>query len=669
MSGRRLALVVATDRYEDTTLRGLSAPAADAEALADVLGDPDLGGFEVDVLLNPTSWVATEHVEELLSDRHTSDLVLLHFSCHGLKDESGELFLAAKNTKPTLLASTALDAALVNRLMRRSRAHRVVLLLDCCYGGAFERGVVARADEDMHVGGHFAQDQLGGGRGRVVITASSAMEYALEGTEVTLGGRPKPSVFTGALVEGLSSGEADRDQDGHVGLDELYDYVFDRVQARSPNQTPCRWEFGLQGDLYIARNPRRRVVPAPVPGEILQLAQHNTPGVRFGAVDELARLARGPKLQVAAGAAMALRQLADDDSRRVADAASTALALLGPKVGTAEIALGTITAGSTSVTELPVDGCPLALASSVETSGPPIDARMDRSILRVEVAGSAAGPLRGWVTLTGPAGDTSIDVSADVVPARLPTQPVTQSAGQPATMPTAPQTTATQTTTQTTATQTTAPLRSTSLGSAPAVAGERVETPAAGPPRGKHPPVRAAAVMAAVAIVTAGAGAFWALRDDASNEADAPAPFTSAVLYEFVHPLFDAEECRVPEPGEFPFAETEPDSELVKCESADVPFTGTFWRKDDLDELEADREHYLNSAVAGSQQSLSEPPAGSDDVVDGVQVAFIRKPGIGSRVYWDSEEQLCAGELQSVEPDLDATIDYWLTGRSSSAAG
>lgn len=320
MSGRRLALVVATDRYDDTTLRALSAPAADAEALAEVLGDPDLGGFEVDVLSNPTSWTAAEHVEALLCERHPSDLVLLHFSCHGLKDESGELFLAASNTRPNLLASTALDAALVNRLIRRSRAHRVVLLLDCCYGGAFERGVVARADEDMHVGGHFAQAQLGGGRGRVVITASSAMEYALEGTDLTLGGRPKPSVFTGALVDGLRSGEADRDQDGQVALDELYDYVFDRVQAHSPNQTPSKWEFGTQGDLYIARNPRRRVVPSPVSDTILQLAQHPTPGVRLGAVDELAQLSGGTNLPLAAGAAMVLRQLATDDSRRVCEA-------------------------------------------------------------------------------------------------------------------------------------------------------------------------------------------------------------------------------------------------------------------------------------------------------------------------------------------------------------
>jgi uncharacterized caspase-like protein len=145
VGGQRIALVVAVDRYQHAGLRQLIAPAADAAALAQVLGDPALGGFDVEVLHNATASVICERVEDVLTDRKQADLVLLHFSCHGLKDDAGELYLAATNTVPTRLASTGVDAALVNRLMRRSRARRVVLLLDCCYGGAFERGAIARA--------------------------------------------------------------------------------------------------------------------------------------------------------------------------------------------------------------------------------------------------------------------------------------------------------------------------------------------------------------------------------------------------------------------------------------------------------------------------------------------------------------------------------------------
>ncbi|MEV6298553.1 caspase family protein [Actinoplanes sp. NPDC051861] len=265
MSDRRLALVVAVDTYVDAALNRLAAPAADAAALSEVLGDPALGDFEVEVLHNATSWATAERVERMLAEVHPTDLVLLHFSCHGLKDESGELYLAAANTRPDLLGSTAVDAAWVSRLMQRSRAERVVLLLDCCYGGAFEQGMLARAGRTVDVGDQFRQRSLGGGRGRVVITASTAMEYSFEGTHLTGGGAAQPSIFTGALVEGIRTGGADRDGDGQVGLGELYDYVFDRVRERTPRQTPSKWEFGLRGDIYLAHAPDRAPAAPPPP--------------------------------------------------------------------------------------------------------------------------------------------------------------------------------------------------------------------------------------------------------------------------------------------------------------------------------------------------------------------------------------------------------------------
>jgi hypothetical protein len=42
-SQRRLALIVATSDYRDPTLHRLRAPGTNAEALSEVLGDPDIG--------------------------------------------------------------------------------------------------------------------------------------------------------------------------------------------------------------------------------------------------------------------------------------------------------------------------------------------------------------------------------------------------------------------------------------------------------------------------------------------------------------------------------------------------------------------------------------------------------------------------------------------------
>ena len=113
MPGSRLALIVATDEYDDPSLHQLSSPASDAEALAAVLGDPALGEFEVEVLHNWQSRDIAVRLEALLTERKPQDVVLIHFSCHGLKDEGGQLYLAARDTLPTRLWSTAVDATFV----------------------------------------------------------------------------------------------------------------------------------------------------------------------------------------------------------------------------------------------------------------------------------------------------------------------------------------------------------------------------------------------------------------------------------------------------------------------------------------------------------------------------------------------------------------------------
>jgi hypothetical protein len=145
VDGRRKALIVANDEYEHDGLNRLLAPAADAEALAGVLGDAQIGDFDVQVVRNEPSYVIQGQIEDIFSESRPDDVLLVHFSCHGLKSESGELFFAARNTRPNRLGSTAISADFVQRCMRASRSRSIVLLLDCCYGGAFSQGVTVRA--------------------------------------------------------------------------------------------------------------------------------------------------------------------------------------------------------------------------------------------------------------------------------------------------------------------------------------------------------------------------------------------------------------------------------------------------------------------------------------------------------------------------------------------
>jgi uncharacterized caspase-like protein len=324
MGGARVALVIANAEYADPGLSRLTAPAHDAAALAEVLGDPEVGGFDVRVLQNESAQAIRFAVEDFFSDRSPEDLLLLHFSCHGLKNAAGELFLAVADTRPSRLASTAVPADFVNRQMADSRAQRIALFLDCCYGGAFPRGLVVRAAGEAQVRDAFAgQDGVGGGRGRVVVTASSAMEYAFEDGRLA-SGTPKPSVFTSAVVDGLRSGDADKDGDGWVGLTELVGYVTDQVHRITPNQNPQMWTFGSQGELLIARS--HRITPTALAPELLEAMASPLPAARFGVVDYLRERLSSADPNLAYAAYQALTTMTADDSRKVSEAATQALA-------------------------------------------------------------------------------------------------------------------------------------------------------------------------------------------------------------------------------------------------------------------------------------------------------------------------------------------------------
>ncbi len=441
MSGQRKALIVANDEYEQEGLRNLLAPAADAEALGRVLGDPRIGEFDVQVIHNAPSHVILAHIEDLFSESRPDDVLLLHFSGHGLKSESGELFFAAPNTRPNRLGSTAVAADFVQRCVRDSRSRSVVLLLDCCYGGAFAQGVTVRATGDVNVLDSFPQERPGGGRGRAVITASSAMEYAFEGDQLADYQQRRPSVFTAALVEGLATGDADRDEDGWVSLDELYDYVFDKVREQNPHQTPSR-QVEIEGELYLARSQRRRIrIPAaPIPADLQTAMTDPNMYARLGAVSELrSRLASGD-LPAAEGAREALAEVARSDVRYVADPAAAALADAAIQPAQTELDFGQVEQGSAPPHQtVQLLGPPIARACVPRPSHDWILVDQTTGGLDISIDTAGTGILRGSIDLKGPAGAAVIAINVSLVaPPQVAAEPAALTQGtRPGPIPTA----------------------------------------------------------------------------------------------------------------------------------------------------------------------------------------------------------------------------------------
>lgn len=314
--GRRIALVVATGSYADATLALLRAPGRDASGLAEVLRDDEIGGFSVETVLDAPADVLRRRVARFCAQGAPSDLALVYLSCHGVLDDRGRLYYATTDTDRALLSATAIPAAWLNEQLEDCRCRRQILMLDCCHSGAFAKG--AKGEGGLALRERFE------GRGRVVLTASRGTEYSFEGGEVH--GDGVSSVFTGVLVDGLRSGDADRDRDGLVTVGELYDYAYGEVRSRDGRQNPTLWTYGAEGDMLVAQSPRGAVVePAPLPEDLVALLESARPRVREGAVAELADLAAGPDPGRALAARVALERIAAEDIPSVAEAARRAL--------------------------------------------------------------------------------------------------------------------------------------------------------------------------------------------------------------------------------------------------------------------------------------------------------------------------------------------------------
>ena len=213
MSGK-FALIIGNTEYTDPGLAQLTAPGKDVKDFARVLRDQKICAFdEVNVLLNKTELSIRRAIVEFFEQKKPDDLLILYFSGHGVRDELGTLYLAAKNTLRARLMSTAIKSDYIREAMNASRSKRQVLILDCCNSGAVSEGTKSVAGVSIGTASAFEA-----GYGRIILTASDSTQFAWEGDKV-IGETTDNSLFTHFLVEGLK-GEADRDSDGQITVDE-----------------------------------------------------------------------------------------------------------------------------------------------------------------------------------------------------------------------------------------------------------------------------------------------------------------------------------------------------------------------------------------------------------------------------------------------------------------
>jgi uncharacterized caspase-like protein len=181
-----------------------------------------------------------------------SDMVIIFFAGHGATERDAaspdgdglEKYLLPFDTDPADLYTTAMPMVEVSRIFNRIRSERLVFIADACYSGGSGGRTISIVDTRANIGDGFLE-RVAGGRGKVIITASSANEVSVEKDELQHG------VFTYYLLEGLR-GKADLDRDFMITVDEAYRYVYEQVpKATSQEQHPVK-KGSVEGNVVLS---------------------------------------------------------------------------------------------------------------------------------------------------------------------------------------------------------------------------------------------------------------------------------------------------------------------------------------------------------------------------------------------------------------------------------
>jgi WD40 repeat protein len=266
--GRRMALIVGISRYAKPTIN-LKYAADDAHALYDLLTNPALGPAafhpkDVKLLLDEqaTGQAINTGLRDFLQKARENDFVLFFFAGHGAPDPNRllDLYLLAHDTDPDNIAGTGLLMEHVRESISQIPARDVLVLTDACHGAALGGIAGMRGVKENPIHQVFLEKLIHASGGLAILTASEAAQASYENERWGNHG-----VFTYFLLQGLR-GDADADHDGIVSLDEIIEYVRERVKTATesrqiPAVGPTSFDRQLPLSIVIPQNPANHSSP------------------------------------------------------------------------------------------------------------------------------------------------------------------------------------------------------------------------------------------------------------------------------------------------------------------------------------------------------------------------------------------------------------------------
>jgi len=283
---QHLAFIVGIDAYERVS--PLETAVSDARRLAQVLAD--MQHFRVHPPLVDASGQAMRTLlhETLPRQVGPEDRVLFYFAGHGIAgdgDDGPAGYLVPADADPTNVASL-LPMAEVQDALQALPCRHLLLILDCCFSGAFKWSSRTRAIGTLMPKRIYKErfDRFIDDPAWQVMTSAAHDQKAmdvLQGRATGDRGRADAadgeahSPFAQALFDGLAGdadARTDREGDGVITATELYSYVRDRVEPQtleagaSRRQTPGFFPLGKhdKGE-FIFLHPHHRLNLPPIP--------------------------------------------------------------------------------------------------------------------------------------------------------------------------------------------------------------------------------------------------------------------------------------------------------------------------------------------------------------------------------------------------------------------
>lgn len=213
-------------------------------------------------------------MKKALQKSSVDDHVVLFFAGHGLLDNNLDYYLATSNIDFPAPSQRGLAYDELEGLLDGIPARKKLLLIDACHSGEIDKDesalvadtavftegvkprgfkkVVSKTDApSIGLQNSFELMQqlfsdVSSGSGTIVISSAGGKEFAFES------GEWKNGVFTYSLLGGLKTYSADKNSDKKITVNELKDYVIQKVQELTGGkQTPTSRKENVVNDFKV----------------------------------------------------------------------------------------------------------------------------------------------------------------------------------------------------------------------------------------------------------------------------------------------------------------------------------------------------------------------------------------------------------------------------------